>query len=148
MKIRLSRDDDDIVPVDGDYPMEGAAETTLTVKNGEATLKIRGGQTVTIKDIPVGTTYIVEETDERAQGYNIDASAYTSGGTGEIATDKEAKVELKNVRNVGSLEIRKKIEGKDPISEREFSFTAAITYPDGVNLEDKDNRRRFRRAAK
>lgn len=139
VKIRLSRDDDDIVPVDGDYPMEGAAETTLTVKNGEATLKIRGGQTVTIKEIPVGTTYIVEETDERAQGYNIDASAYTSGGSGKIATDKEAKVELKNVRNVGSLEIRKKIEGKDPISEREFSFTAAITYPAGVNLEDADN---------
>ena len=139
VKIRLSRDDDDIVPVDGDYPMDGAAETTLTVKNGEATLKIRGGQTVTIKDIPVGTTYIVEETDERAQGYNIDASAYTSGGTGEIATDKEAKVELKNVRNVGSLAIRKKIEGKDPISEREFSFTAAITYPAGVDLSDADN---------
>ncbi|MFQ9807541.1 MAG: DUF5979 domain-containing protein [Christensenellales bacterium] len=137
VKIRLSRND--IVPVDGDYPMDGAAETTLTVKNGEATLTIRDGQTVTIKDIPVGTTYIVEETDERAQGYNIDASAYTSGGTGEIATDKEARVELKNVRNAGSLAIRKKIEGKDPISKREFSFTAAITYPDGVNLEDADN---------
>ena len=139
VKIRLSRDDDDIVPVDGDYPMEGAAETTLTVKNGEATLKIRDGQTVTIKEIPVGTAYTVEETDERAQGYNIDASAYTSGGSGKIATDKEAKVELKNVRNVGSLTIRKKIEGKDPISEREFSFTAAITYPAGVDLEDADN---------
>ena len=139
VKIGLSRDD--IVPVDGDYPMmDGAAETKLTVKNGEATLKIRGGQTVTIKEIPVGTDYTVEETDERAQGYNIDASAYTSGGSGEIATDKEAnKVELKNVRNAGSLTIRKKIEGKDPISEREFSFTAAITYPAGVNLEDKDN---------
>lgn len=140
VKIRLSRKDKDIVPVDGDYPMmDGAAETKLTVKNGEATLKIRDGQTVTIKDIPVGTTYTVEETDERAQGYNIDASAYTSGGSGVIATDKEAKVELKNVRNAGSLTIRKKIEGKDPISEREFSFTAAITYPDGVNLEDADN---------
>ena len=137
VKIRLSRND--IVPVDGDYPMDGAAETTLTVKNGEATLTIRDGQTVTIKEIPVGTTYTVEETDERAQGYNIDASAYTSGGTGEIATDKEARVELKNVRNAGSLAIRKKIEGKDPISKREFSFTAAITYPDGVNLEDADN---------
>ena len=138
VKIGLSRND--IVPVDGDYPMDGAAETKLTVKNGEATLKIRDGQTVTIKDIPVGTTYIVEETDERAQGYNIDASAYTSGGSGVIATDKEAnKVELKNVRNAGSLEIRKKIEGKDPISEREFSFTAAITYPAGVDLEDADN---------
>lgn len=135
VKIRLSRND--IVPVDGDYPMDGAAETKLTVKNGEATLKIRDGQTVTIKDIPVGTTYIVEETDERAQGYNIDASAYTSGGSGVIAT--EAKVELKNVRNAGSLTIRKKIEGKDPISEREFSFTAAITYPAGVDLEDADN---------
>ena len=137
VKIGLSRND--IVPVDGDYPMDGAEETTLTVKNGEATLKIRDGQTVTIKDIPVGTTYIVEETDERAQGYNIDASAYTSGGSGKIATDKEAKVELKNVRNAGSLTIRKKIEGKDPISEREFSFTAAITYPAGVDLEDADN---------
>lgn len=138
VKIGLSRND--IVPVDGDYPMmDGAAETTLTVKNGEATLTIRDGQTVTIKDIPVGTTYIVKETDERAQGYNIDASAYTSGGSGMIATDEEARVELKNVRNAGSLEIRKKIEGKDPISEREFSFTAAITYPDGVNLEDEDN---------
>lgn len=137
VKIGLSRND--IVPVDGDYPMDGAAETKLTVKNGEATLTIRDGQTVTIKDIPVGTTYTVEETDERAQGYNIDASAYTSGGSGEIAKDKEAKVELKNVRNVGSLEIRKKIEGKDPISEREFSFTAAITYPAGVDLEDADN---------
>ena len=137
VKIGLSRND--IVPVDGDYPMDGAEETTLTVKNGEATLKIRGGQTVTIKEIPVGTAYTVEETDERAQGYNIDASAYTSGGSGKIATDKEAKVELKNVRNVGSLEIRKKIEGKDPISEREFSFTAAITYPAGVDLEDADN---------
>ena len=137
VKIGLSRND--IVPVDGDYPMDGAAETKLTVKNGEATLKIRDGQTVTIKDIPVGTAYTVEETDERAQGYNIDASAYTSGGSGEIATDKEAKVELKNVRNAGSLEIRKKIEGKDPISERKFSFTAAITYPAGVNLEDADN---------
>lgn len=139
VKIELSRNND-IVPVDGDYPMEGAAETKLTVKNGEATLKIRDGQTVTIKEIPVGTAYTVEETDERAQGYNIDASAYTSGGRGVIATDKEAnKVELKNVRNAGSLTIRKKIEGKDPISEREFSFTAAITYPAGVDLEDADN---------
>lgn len=138
VKIVLSREKD-IVPVDGDYPMDGAEETKLTVKNGEATLKIRGSQTVTIKDIPVGTTYTVEETDERAQGYNIDASAYTSGGTGEIATNKEAKVELKNVRNAGSLTIRKKIEGKDPISEREFSFTAAITYPAGVDLKDADN---------
>ena len=137
VKIRFSRND--IVPVDGDYPMDGAAETKLTVKNGEATLKIRDGQTVTIKDIPVGTTYTVEETDERAQGYNIDASAYTSGGSGVIATDKEAKVELKNVRNAGSLTIRKKIEGKDPISEREFSFTAAITYPADVDLNDEDN---------
>ena len=137
VKIRLSRND--IVPVDGDYPMDGAAETTLTVKNGEATLTIRDGQTVTIKEIPVGTAYTVEETDERAQGYNIDASAYTSGGSGVIATDKEARVELKNVRNVGSLEIRKKIEGKDPISERKFSFTAAITYPAGVDLSDADN---------
>lgn len=139
VKIRLSRNNNDIVPVDGDYPMDGAAETKLTVKNGEATLKIRDGQTVTIKEIPVGTAYTVEETDERAQGYNIDASAYTSGGSGKIATDKEAKVELKNVRNAGSLTIRKKIEGKDPISEREFSFTAAITYPAGVDLEDADN---------
>ena len=137
VKIGLSRNNNDIVPVDGDYPMDGAEETTLTVKNGEATLTIRNGQTVTIKDIPVGTTYTVEETDERAQGYNIDASAYTSGGSGVIAT--EAKVELKNVRNAGSLEIRKKIEGKDPISEREFSFTAAITYPAGVDLKDADN---------
>ena len=137
VKIRLSRND--IVPVDGDYPMDGAAETTLTVKNGEATLTIRDGQTVTIKEIPVGTAYTVEETDERAQGYNIDASAYTSGGSGVIATDKEAKVELRNVRNAGSLAIRKKIEGKDPISEREFSFTAAITYPAGVDLSDADN---------
>ena len=137
VKIRLSRND--IVPVDGDYPMDGAAETTLTVKNGEATLTIRDGQTVTIKEIPVGTAYTVEETDERAQGYNIDASAYTSGGSGRIATDKEARVELKNVRNAGSLAIRKKIEGKDPISEREFSFTAAITYPAGVDLSDADN---------
>lgn len=137
VKIGLSRND--IVPVDGDYPMDGAAETKLTVKNGKATLKIRDGQTVTIKDIPVGTAYTVEETDERAQGYNIDASAYTSGGSGVIATDKEAKVELKNVRNAGSLTIRKKIEGKDPISEREFSFTAAITYPADVDLEDADN---------
>lgn len=135
VKIGLSRND--IVPVDGDYPIDGAAETKLTVKNGEATLKIRDGQTVTIKDIPVGTTYIVKEMDERAQGYNIDASAYTSGGSGVIAT--EAKVELKNVRNAGSLAIRKKIEGKDPISEREFSFTAAITYPAGVDLKDADN---------
>ena len=135
VKIGLSRND--IVPVDGDYPMDGAAETKLTVKNGEATLTIRDGQTVTIKDIPVGTDYTVEETDERAQGYNIDASAYTSGGSGVIAT--EAKVELKNVRNAGSLTIRKKIEGKDPISEREFSFTAAITYPADVDLEDADN---------
>ena len=137
VKIRLSRND--IVPVDGDYPMDGAAETTLTVKNGEATLTIRDGQTVTIKEIPVGTAYTVEETDERAQGYNIDASAYTSGGSGVIAMDKEARVELKNVRNAGSLAIRKKIEGKDPISERKFSFTAAITYPAGVDLSDADN---------
>ena len=137
VKIGLSRND--IVPVDGDYPMDGAAETTLTVKNGEATLTIRDGQTVKIKEIPVGTAYTVEETDERAQGYNIDASAYTSGGSGMIATDKEARVELKNVRNAGSLAIRKKIEGKDPISEREFSFTAAITYPAGVDLSDADN---------
>lgn len=137
VKIGLSRND--IVPVDGDYPMDGAAETTLTVKNGEATLTIRDGQTVTIKEIPVGTAYTVEETDERAQGYNIDASAYTSGGSGMIATDKEARVELKNVRNAGSLAIRKKIEGKDPISERKFSFTAAITYPAGVDLSDADN---------
>ena len=80
VKIRLSRND--IVPVDGDYPMDGAAETTLTVKNGEATLTIRDGQTVTIKEIPVGTAYTVEETDERAQGYNC--LLYTSDAADEL----------------------------------------------------------------
>ena len=136
VELTLSRED--IVPVDGEYPIEiaeGGRKTngTLSVEGGKATLTIRNGQTATVKDILVGTAYTVTETDDRAQGYNIDGE-HQSAGEGTIATDEAAQVDLVNVRSVGSLAISKTIVGDDPVEERTFSFTAKITYPDGVDL--------------
>ena len=152
----------DIVPVDGEYPIEitengeTVKEDTLTVQpvakdeqgnalknTAKATLTLKNGQTAVIKDILVGTNYAVTEKNDRAQGYNVGTTdaerSFTSSGAGTIATTETAKVDLVNIRNVGSLEISKTILGDDPVEERTFSFTARITYPDGVDLNDEDN---------
>ena len=145
--VKLTLHRGDIVPVDGEYPLEvteqdgGSTTDTLTVANGEAELSIRGGQTVTVKDILVGTAYTVVETNDRALGYNIDGSEFTAAGEGRISekTEERAEVDLVNVRSAGSLEISKTIEGADPVNERTFSFTTVITYPEDVDLTKEAN---------
>lgn len=63
------------------------------VKNGD-TVTLRNGQTVSVKGIPVGTEYTVEETEANTDGY----STTSEGATGNIKRTEECKVSFYNVR--------------------------------------------------
>ena len=149
-KVSLTRTDD--VLVDGEYNWtfnnpanEDAQTTTFNVKDGVGTVTLKGGQSVTIADIPVGTTYTVTELTESgadAEIGAIDTNGYTltkvSGATGTIENEKGIyTATFENERYVGDLTVEKLVVGNAqsaPNALTEFDITVTLTAPTGVDL--------------
>ena len=133
---------DDTYNVAYDPAMAANQPDTLTVRDGTAEITLYGGQTATIKDVPLGTKYTVTElasdgTDAVKDA--TDANGYVlttdNGQTGTIASTEGAyQASFTNERNTGSLSVEKIVEGTGAEAEKEFAFTLQLTNA-GVTLE-------------
>ena len=123
------------VTLEGTYPADiNGTDTTVAVDaTGKATFKLTGGQTITIKGIPDGTTYAVTEDNYTADGYTVKET----GEKGNITNGTTAEATFTNTRNVGGLTVTKKTAGnglEEPGVRTTFDITVTLTPKAGVNL--------------
>ena len=115
--------------------------TELKFENGKAEVSLKAKESLTIVGLPVGTQYTVTENADQNRyetkvsqdgGENSQTAARASGS---IEKDVTAKVDFTNTYKLGSLTVKKIVEGKDD-EDREFSFIVTLTPPTGVKLGD------------
>ena len=129
--ITLTRTDG--VNVDGEYQAlrNGEMAETVTFTGGEATVTLAGGDTLEILDILSETAYAVEEVLPEYSDYDQTGA---SGDTGSIPIDESAQATFTNARNVGSLTLRKSVEGNAGETDRSFYFTVFMRDRYGRNV--------------
>ncbi len=90
-------------PLESSYTYSGSSDSTdipapangiLYFTDGVGTIRLRHGQSIIIRDLPVGTTYTVTETQANADGYTTTAN----GANGTIADGTTAAVSFVNDR--------------------------------------------------
>ena len=120
---------------------------------GQATVDIKGNESLTINGIPHGTNYTVTERDYREEGY---VTTYINK-TGTISENNPAIVEFTNTRNTyGDLIVEKKVGGNAADTNKAFNFMVTLsdtningiygdlTFHDGVaTFELKDGERKI-----
>ena len=106
-EVTVLLEDDQGMAVNGTYTVSSSLaevnDYTVTFTGGKGVVYIKHGETITIKGVPVGYKYIVQETDEAVIAgdslysvtYNDTASANGITGVLEVST---AEVAIKNVR--------------------------------------------------
>ena len=120
---------------------------------GQATVDIKGNESLTINGIPHGTNYTVTERDYREEGY----VTTSINETGTISENNPAIVEFTNTRNTyGDLIVEKKVGGNAADTNKAFNFTVTLsdtnikgtygdlTFQDGVAIfKLKDGERKI-----
>ena len=102
-----------------DKTINGPYGEKVNFTNGEATVVLKGGESLAIANLPAGTTYTVEELP--VEGYTPEDGMFD----GDIAVGVEDKVKFVNARDVGDLKIKKVIENGD--KNKKFRFTVTLT---------------------
>lgn len=104
-----------------------------TLSNGTLQVSLKKDETIVIKDLPVGTTYTVEENDYSTYGYetsvkkNDESSEVSRSVVGELTKDDEESVEFTNTRNsAGSLVVTKTTTGNSGDRNQLFEFTVRL----------------------
>ncbi len=108
-----------ILDAPGNYPYEKSDGTNGTVANGDH-ISLKHNQTITVFDLPIGTTYRIEEEDLTANGYVTPDSFFS----GNITTTPTAEAHFINYQP-GSLTIKKQVTLGD--SKKPFDFTVTFT---------------------
>ena len=120
---------DEGATVNGDFEAAGVEGiTTVTFTDGEATVELKDGDTLTIKGLPVGVDYEVAE-EEADQGGFVTTKANDEGSIKETTA---ADVKFTNTRSEGSLIIHKAVVSKLPadLDPEETKYTITITLDD------------------
>ena len=150
--------------LEGSYPATingtdtDTTDTTVAVDaSGKATFTLKGGESITIKNIPTtkdgtGTTYTVTEwMDVDGDGSKealtegiLYANGYVMTTTGDamnagVKPDGTSEVTFTNTRDAGNLSVEKIVKGtgKDKDPEKEFEFSLTLSHPKGVNVDDE-----------
>ena len=104
----------------GSQKISGTYSGIVFDKNGQAAVTVKGGGSVKIEGVPVGTDYEVEE----AEYENFDTTA--EGDTGTIS-ETESKAAFKNTRKTGDLAVTKTVVNKNSKNtDRAFTFTVTL----------------------
>ncbi|MDY0208327.1 MAG: DUF5979 domain-containing protein, partial [Pseudomonas sp.] len=98
----------------------GAADGTIS--SGD-TIQLKHGQSITISNLPVGSTYTVTEADYSADGYVV---TYT-GEEGTIDIEETQVAAFTNTRDLGSMSISKTVAGNGGDTTKLFAFTVTFT---------------------
>ena len=107
------------------YSVDGVPAGMLA--SGE-TISLAHGESATITDLPVGTTYSISEADYTEEGYVTVAV----GEEGVIATGETKTALFTNTRNVGALTIAKLVDGNAADESKKFDFTVEFAPPAGM----------------
>ena len=120
------------------------SDTTLYALDSNGSFELAANHYITIKGIPVGTKFYVEETSTSAI-YDLDKSkSFNLGEPGnEIDLDTDTETLARNSRKQGSFTLTKEVyepDGTTLDNDDDTAFTAvvALTAADGVKLTEYD----------
>lgn len=122
------------VNVNRTYPCAaGSAVAQLTFSGGKATVALRGGQHVTLTDIPVGTQYSVREASYTADGYAAD---YLPDADPHTLLQAGAGITIVNTRNTyGALVVSKTVAGAAASTDKTFAYTLRLSRTDTLAID-------------
>lgn len=116
------------VPLVGTYWYNlnaGVFDKSITLDAlGSATVELKHGDVINIRELPPGTKYSITETDSYARGYLVDAATRT----GEIDINTKDYFLFTN-KAIGYLKLEKFVAGNGGDLTKKFTFT--ITFSDG-----------------
>ena len=121
-------------PVNGTFTFEGTVvepkdTNEITFTDGEATVKLKHGQSITIKDLPEGANYQILEAANANYTTKVNGATPATDRTasGKLTTDTEVKYE--NTLIYYDLTLSKTInaDGDDLDENAEFEFTIQLT---------------------
>lgn len=107
----------------------GTADATnvpLTFASGKVTYQIKGGETLTLLDLPIGTTWKVEET-EPLNSDNWETTVTSTGGT---VTNKVASGEIKDTNQNDTVDITNTYYAATP-TKAEATIKVSKEYVEG-----------------
>ena len=116
------------VGINGDYVVEidngsSSSSQTKTIKNGNVSVSLKHNETATIKDLPVGTSFVIKEVVP--DGFTVDKDSFT----GTIAKGTTISSTFTNTdHRDGSLNVRKVIRGN--AAKTSDRFTIKVTFKD------------------
>lgn len=102
----------------------GAASGTIS---SGGTIQLADGQSVVIKDLPKDAEYTVTEADYSVEGYITGST----DDTGKIESDQTKSAEFINTKDIGSLVIKKVVDGNGGDVTKKFEFTVTLTGAPG-----------------
>ena len=103
-----------------DYETRNPDTGVIAVRNGQATFKLKAGETLEILDLPANLTAQITEAEDS------DYRARESEKSAVIPADDSASLEFINERLTGDLTISKTVEGQDEYKNREFHFSVIL----------------------
>ena len=99
---------------------------TAVIDGQTETFALKHGESKTFSNLPVGTQYVITETDYTAEGYTATAKSYTGAITGE----ENLLLPFVNVygpaEEPGSLTVQKEVVGESPDPAKEFTFERCV----------------------
>ncbi len=103
-----------------------STETSVTFTSGKATgIMLKGDETITIKNLPAGTSYHVYEVGDPDDGYQETA---VTGNRDTIVSGETKTASFTNTKNTyGSLTVKKIVDGNAGNTSQEFNFTVTLT---------------------
>ncbi len=127
-----------------EYVCEGEACLTSKIQFNKqedntykATVQLKHGEGITIKDLLEGTTYKIVEQEADSDDYTTSHSGKASGtfGTGGVTTDQT--VTFTNTKySYHDLTVGKLVKGEDGDEEATWTFNIYLTPAQGITLDD------------
>lgn len=136
----------DGMTADRTYPMlDGEGNIgTLNVTNGQATIVLKGGQSLTVQDVIAGTKATVTEGESYLSadygenrnlanmGYVVAPQSRTHALT--VLENQTHEAGFLNARHVGSFKLSKAVEGNAAHPEDVFTFVITMAHDDMADL--------------
>ena len=114
---------------DGSADINKEFTFTAIIGGQTHTFTLKHGESKTFPDLPVGTEYIVTETDYTADGYVANIKTYTGTITGAETLRLPFVNTYQPQGALGSLRITKEVVGENPDPDKVFTF--AVEFSDG-----------------
>ncbi len=111
-------------PITDSYSYVGSVGINPGTIGNNGTITLSHGQSITIKNLPIGTTYEIEES-VKPSGYAVTVNGKNSSiETGSINEDMASNVNFVNTKNeYGDLKISKVVTGNSGELDKSFDFT-------------------------